>query len=219
MEPSEGASDLRSCVLATRLPRRLPPAAARLEPLADRLRQAALEEHISDAARLTAAQAPGDPRGGPAHRIVGLAAERFGTLDVFGQPRRVLGGGEHLASVLWTDCDGEDAVAALTAFEPAPAIVIGSGTGSNCHAYWPLIEPLPRDEVERANRRLAHALGADPASADCARILPVHPSSGASVCDVVGTTAFRCQGGGHFRFRRRADRRGAESPAASAATP
>ena len=77
------------------------------------------------------------------------------------------------AFALWADCDGEDAVAALADFEPAPAIVIGSGTGANCHAYWPLTEPLPRDEVERANRRLAHALGADPASADAARILRV----------------------------------------------
>jgi RepB DNA-primase N-terminal domain len=77
------------------------------------------------------------------------------------------------AFVLWADCDGEGAVAALAEFEPAPAIVIASGSGSNCHAYWPLAEPLARDEVERANRRLAHALGADPASADAARILRV----------------------------------------------
>lgn len=77
------------------------------------------------------------------------------------------------AFVLWADCDGEDAVAALGQFEPAPAIVIGSGSGTNCHAYWPLTEPLTRDEVERANRRLAHELGADPASADAARILRV----------------------------------------------
>ena len=77
------------------------------------------------------------------------------------------------AFVLWADCDGEDAVAALADFEPAPSIVIASDSGSNCHAYWPLTEPLPRDEVERANRRLAHALGADPASADAARILRV----------------------------------------------
>jgi hypothetical protein len=77
------------------------------------------------------------------------------------------------AFVLWADCDGEAAVAALAEFEPAPAIVIGSGSGSNCHAYWPLTEPLTRDEVERANRRLAHALAADPASADAARILRV----------------------------------------------
>jgi RepB DNA-primase from phage plasmid/CHC2 zinc finger len=77
------------------------------------------------------------------------------------------------AFVLWADCDGEDAVAALAAFEPQPAIVIASGTGDNRHAYWPLVEPLARGEVERANRRLAHALGADPASADAARILRV----------------------------------------------
>jgi hypothetical protein len=75
--------------------------------------------------------------------------------------------------VLWADCDGEQAVAALHAFEPAPSIVIASGSGTNCHAYWPLREPLDRDDLEHANRRLAHALGADPASADAARILRV----------------------------------------------
>ena len=75
--------------------------------------------------------------------------------------------------MLWADCDGDDAVAALERFEPQPSIVIASGTGSNCHAYWPLTKPLARDEIERANRRLAHALGADPASADAARILRV----------------------------------------------
>jgi hypothetical protein len=77
------------------------------------------------------------------------------------------------AYVLWADCDGEAAVAALERFEPAPAIVVASGTGPNCHAYWPLTEPLARDELQRANRRLAHALGADPVSADAARILRV----------------------------------------------
>jgi hypothetical protein len=77
------------------------------------------------------------------------------------------------AFVVWADCDGEDAVAALGAFEPAPAIVIASGSGSNCHAYWTLTQPLARDEVERANRRIAYALGADPASADAARLLRV----------------------------------------------
>jgi hypothetical protein len=68
---------------------------------------------------------------------------------------------------------GDPGAAALADFEPTPAIVVASGTGSNCHAYWPLTGPLPRDEVEAANRRLAHALGADPASADGARILRV----------------------------------------------
>src|SRR5215208_7793850 len=75
--------------------------------------------------------------------------------------------------VLWADCDGEPAVAALQAFEPAPSIVIASGSGCNCHAYWLLQAPLPIEELEHANRRLAHALGADPASADAARILRV----------------------------------------------
>ena len=75
------------------------------------------------------------------------------------------------AFVLWADCDGEHAVAALERFQPQPSIVIASGSGRNCHAYWPLNEPLERQRLERANRRLAHALGADPASADAARIL------------------------------------------------
>jgi hypothetical protein len=75
--------------------------------------------------------------------------------------------------VLWADCDGEGAVARLAEFEPTPAIVIASGSGSNCHAYWPLTDPVARYELERANRRLAHALGADPASADAARILRI----------------------------------------------
>jgi hypothetical protein len=77
------------------------------------------------------------------------------------------------AFVLWADCDGDDAVEALERFEPQPSIVIASGTGSNCHAYWPLTKPLVRAELEQANGRLAHALGADSASADAARILRV----------------------------------------------
>lgn len=81
------------------------------------------------------------------------------------------------AHALWADCDGDTAVDALRAFEPAASVVIASGSGSNRHAYWLLTEPLDRDEVERGNRRLAHALGADPASADAARILRVPSTS------------------------------------------
>src|SRR4051812_14035317 len=77
------------------------------------------------------------------------------------------------AYVLWADCDGEEAVAALERFDPAPSIVVASGTGSNCHAYWPLSGPLAVDEVERANRRPAHAPGADPPPAAAARTLRV----------------------------------------------
>src|SRR3954466_16332245 len=37
------------------------------------------------------------------------------------------------AFVLWADCDGAEAVAALESFEPAPSVVIASGTARNCH--------------------------------------------------------------------------------------
>jgi RepB DNA-primase from phage plasmid len=73
--------------------------------------------------------------------------------------------------VLWVDCDGEAAAHALARFEPRPSIVIGSGSGSNRHAYWPLVEPLDRNALERANRRLAFALGADLSCAGAASIL------------------------------------------------
>jgi len=48
---------------------------------------------------------------------------------------------------------------------------VRSGTGENCHAYWPLTDPLSSDAVEAANRRLARALGADLESTDAARVL------------------------------------------------
>ena len=49
------------------------------------------------------------------------------------------------AFVLWADCDGDDAVAALERFEPAPSIVIASGTG----------EQLPRLLAADASRSRA----------------------------------------------------------------
>lgn len=73
--------------------------------------------------------------------------------------------------VLWADCDDDSAVAALEHFAPAPSIVVRSGTGEHRHAYWPLRSPLAREHIARANRRIAHALGADSASTDPARIL------------------------------------------------
>jgi len=73
------------------------------------------------------------------------------------------------AHVLWADCDSPDAIAALERFEPSPSLVIRSGSGR--HAYWALCPPAETAEVERSNRRLAHALGADMRATDCARIL------------------------------------------------
>jgi hypothetical protein len=72
---------------------------------------------------------------------------------------------------LWVECDGAGAVETLLRFDPAPPIVIGSGTGVNCHAYWPLNEPLAPPAAEAANLRLAVAVGADLACFDASRIL------------------------------------------------
>lgn len=72
---------------------------------------------------------------------------------------------------VWADCDGAAAAAALEAFKPEPAIVVRSGTANNCHAYWPMTEPLAPEALEAANRRIAVALGSDLASVDAARVL------------------------------------------------
>jgi hypothetical protein len=75
------------------------------------------------------------------------------------------------ASVLWADCDTNGATAGLNAFEPAPSIIVASGTHANRHAYWLLDRPVDLDTIEAANRRLAYLLGADARCADAARIL------------------------------------------------
>lgn len=89
-----------------------------------------------------------------------LRARRAGTRDA-------VGGGW----VLWADCDGPTAAAALAAFSPGPAIVVRSGSRGHRHGYWPLSSPLDRDALEHANRRLAAALGADRTATDAARVL------------------------------------------------
>lgn len=92
-------------------------------------------------------------------------------------PRRRRRGGRQAierAWALWADCDGPGASKRLAEFEPQAAIVVRS-SADNRHAYWPLREPLGPREAEAANRRLAHALAADPAATDAARILrPPH---------------------------------------------
>ncbi|OJU83506.1 MAG: hypothetical protein BGO11_13370 [Solirubrobacterales bacterium 70-9] len=73
--------------------------------------------------------------------------------------------------VLWADIDTDDAVAALRTFEPAPPVVIRSGTPGHLQAYWPLRDAVGPDQAEIGNRRIAHAIGADMKSTDAARIL------------------------------------------------
>lgn len=72
---------------------------------------------------------------------------------------------------LWVDIDSEsDVKDYLWPFRPHPSVVIRSGSGG-AHAYWPLDRPLSGPLAQRANRRLAQALHADPQATDPARIL------------------------------------------------
>jgi hypothetical protein len=72
---------------------------------------------------------------------------------------------------LWAECDGEDSVDRLRRFHPQPAMIIASGSGPNCHAYWPMSAPLASRRAEDANLRLVQALGADRNCFDVGRIL------------------------------------------------
>lgn len=76
-----------------------------------------------------------------------------------------------VAHCLWIDADAPEAVERLSAFKHAPTMTIASGTPGRLHAWWALNRPLSREWVERANRRLAHHLGADPRCAEAARIM------------------------------------------------
>lgn len=71
--------------------------------------------------------------------------------------------------VLFVDCDTPASIAALDAFDPAPSMVVSSGSG--LHAYWSLWPPANPDQLEGGNRRLAFHLGADMRATDAARIL------------------------------------------------
>jgi hypothetical protein len=72
---------------------------------------------------------------------------------------------------LWADGDGPSALDRLRDMRPMPSIVIRTGSENHAHAYWPLRGPTPPDWAQRANRRLALALGADEKATDPARIL------------------------------------------------
>jgi len=76
-------------------------------------------------------------------------------------------------ALLWADCDTPESIERLRAFPIEPSMIIASGTNNNTHAYWLLAEPLPAEELEHANRALAHAIAADVKCADATRILRV----------------------------------------------
>lgn len=108
-----------------------------------------------------------------AMRLVGEHADQWETY-IGAAPRiHERGKAEDVERVwtLWADLDGRESLERLRDFHPLPAIVVRSGSEDSAHAYWPLSEPLPSRWAQRANRRIALALGADPASTDPARIL------------------------------------------------
>jgi RepB DNA-primase from phage plasmid/CHC2 zinc finger len=74
----------------------------------------------------------------------------------------------HLAFV---EIDTADALDRLRAFRHPPSAIVLSGSAGHAHAYFTLSAPVTVPELERANCRLAHALGGDLASVDAARIL------------------------------------------------
>lgn len=89
-------------------------------------------------------------------------------------PRTHQAGGKaavNVAHVLWVDADSPESVERLQAFPHPPTMTVASGTPGRLHGYWSLSRPLSKGWVERANRRLCHALGADPQCAEVARIL------------------------------------------------
>ena len=97
---------------------------------------------------------------------------------------------------LWADCDTPESVARLRDYRPSPTFVVASGSGGR-HGWW-FVNPPPLSlaGVERANRRLAHHLGADTRSCDAARILRLPGTSNHKtdpprpvVCLAVGETA------------------------------
>lgn len=72
---------------------------------------------------------------------------------------------------VWVDLDSDIAVRVLEPVDPPPTLVVASGGVGHLHAYWSLTAGVPPGVIERANRRLAWALGGDLASTDAARIL------------------------------------------------
>jgi hypothetical protein len=73
--------------------------------------------------------------------------------------------------VAFVEIDAPDALDRLRALRHPPTMIVSSGSVGHAQAYFTLSAPVSVPELERANRRLAHALGGDLASVDCARIL------------------------------------------------
>ena len=76
--------------------------------------------------------------------------------------------GSHL---LYIECDDLQAADRLATFAHPPSMEVASGTPGHLQLYWCLHQHAASAQVESANRRLALALGGDPAAVDIARVL------------------------------------------------
>lgn len=74
--------------------------------------------------------------------------------------------------IAWVDIDDPARMRTLRRFPHPPHAVVASGSGG-AHAYWRLDSEQTGEECEVLNRKLAAALGADPASCNRGRILRV----------------------------------------------
>ena len=73
--------------------------------------------------------------------------------------------------LLYVEIDAPDAQDRLEEFPIPATATIASGGAGRRHSYWELSSPVGPNECERANRRLAHRLGADRVAVDATRLL------------------------------------------------
>jgi RepB DNA-primase from phage plasmid len=75
------------------------------------------------------------------------------------------------SQVVFVEIDHPNAIAQLDRFPHQPSMIVASGSPGHAHCYWQLTKPIGNEQLEQANRRLAHHLAGDLACIDANRIL------------------------------------------------